>query len=163
MEEEQARNLPQPDAAPEVSPEPPAAGQTGIGYLIVRVSTARGAIPLSGACVDIRSLDADTDAAVRGDIVASLITGRDGSTVRVPLSTAPAAASETPGVRQPFARYSAEVAMKGYRRQTYIGIPVFDGITSIQQAILIPLPEDGTGGTGPMEPQYFPESGYPQL
>lgn len=165
MEEKQNRpeSLPAPEPAPSAEAGPRETG--GTGYLIVRVTTARGAIPLEGARVDIRTCneESEVDPSVRGDIVASLVSGRDGSTVRVPLSTAPAAASETPGVRQPFARYSAEVAMTGYRRQTYIGIPVFDGITSIQQAILTPLPEDGTGGTGPMEPQYFPESGYPQL
>ena len=165
MEENQNRDLAYTPPTPEPLPQPPTTGQTGTGYLIVRVSTARGAIPLAGAQVDIRDFNDEeaADPTVRGDIVASLVTGRDGSTARIPLATSPASASETPGASQPYARYSAEVSLDGYRRQTYIGIPIFDGITSLQQAILVPLPEDGSGGTLPMEPQYFPESGYPGL
>ena len=45
----------------------------------------------------------------------------------------------------------------------YLGIPIFDGITSLQSAVLIPLPEDGSGGTLPKDTQYFPETGYPEL
>ena len=73
-------------------------GQTGTGYLIVQVSTARGAIPLEGARVDIRTYEAEeaSDPAKRGDVIASLISGRDGNTARIPLSAPPASASEKP-------------------------------------------------------------------
>lgn len=170
MEERQNRDTPEvPTPAPEPTPTPmperemPA--ETGVGYLIVRVTTARGAIPLEGARVDIRTYEDEkgSDPTSRGDIVASLITGRDGSTVRVPLPTPPAASSESPGSNHPYARYSADVFLDGYRRQSYLGIPIFDGITSLQSAVLIPLPEDGSGGTIPEDTQYFPETGYPEL
>ena len=165
MEEKQNRpeSLPAPEPAPSAEAGPRETG--GTGYLSVRVTTARGAIPLEGARVDIRTCDeeSEVDPSVRGDIVASLVSGRDGNTARLPLPTSPASASESPGTSQPYARYSAEVSLDGYRRQTYLGIPIFDGITSLQPAILVPLPEDGSGGTLPMDPQYFPESGYPGL
>ena len=45
-----------------------------------------------------------------------------------------------------YALYQAEVTLEGYFDQNYFGIPVFDGITAIQPAILIPLPENGTNG-----------------
>ncbi len=171
MEERQNRDIPEvptPAQEPAPTPTPEAetpSGGTGLGYLIVRVSTARGAIPLEGARVDIRTYEdeKDSDPATRGDIVASLITGRDGSTVRLPLPAPSAAASESPGAIQPYARYSADVFLEGYRRKSYLGIPIFDGITSLQSAVLIPLPEDGSGGTRPEDTQYFPETGYPEL
>lgn len=171
MEERQNRDIPEvPTPAQEPAPTPvpeaeaPSDG-TGMGYLIVRVSTARGAIPLEGARVDIRTYEDEkgSDPVTRGDIVASLVTGRDGCTVRIPLPTTPAAASESPGASRPYARYSADVFLVGYRRQCYLGIPIFDGITSLQSAFLIPLPEDGSGGTLPEDTQYFPEAGYPEL
>ena len=171
MEERQNRDIPEvPTPAQEPAPAPvpeaeaPSDG-TGTGYLIVRVSTARGAIPLEGARVDIRTYEDEkgSDPVTRGDIVASLVTGRDGCTVRIPLPTTPAAASESPGASRPYARYSADVFLVGYRRQCYLGIPIFDGITSLQSAFLIPLPEDGSGGTLPEDTQYFPEAGYPEL
>lgn len=162
MEENQSDRIPQPVPKPE-SDRPPEFG--GTGYLIVRVTTAMGAIPLSGAQVDIRNYaDEDTEEPeVQGDILTSMRTGRDGKTAKVALPTPPAAASESPGARQPFARYSVDVSLPGYRRQTYLGVPVFDGITSLQSANLVPLPEDGSGGTAPNTPEYFPESGYPGL
>lgn len=166
MEENQNRNLsvPEPSAQTEPSPtETPAL--SGIGYLIVRASTARGAIPLAGARVDIRRYEDEKtgDPARRGDIVASLVTGTDGNTVRVPLPTPPASASESPGAATPYGRYSVDVFLEGYRRQSYIGIPIFDGVTSLQSAVLVPLPEDGSGGTLPEDTRYFPEVGYPEL
>lgn len=164
MEEKQNHDA---TAAPSPVRDPAAVSpaETGVGYLIVRVTTARGAIPLEGARVDIRTYEEEqsSDPSTRGDIVASLITGRDGTTVRVPLQTQPAAASESPGTKQPYARYSADVFLEGYRRQSYLGIPIFDGITSLQSAVLVPLPEDGSGGTLPEDTQYFPETGYPML
>ena len=122
--------------------------ETGTGYLIVQVSTARGAIPLEGARVDIRTYESENGSSpsTRGDVVASLISGRDGNTIRLPLSAPPKAASAAPGNGRPYALYQAEVSMEGYYNQTYIGIPIFDGITAIQPAVLIPLSENGTTG-----------------
>lgn len=170
MNENQNQGLPpsasSPAPAPSPSPTPaPAPDQSGTGYLIVHVTTARGAIPIEGARVDIRSYEEEStsEPATRGDAVASLVSGRDGNTARIPLSAPPAGESEEPGNTRPFALYQAEVFADGYRRQSYLGIPVFDGITSLQPAVLVPLPEDGSGGTVPAEPLYFPESGYPNL
>ena len=134
------------------------ATDTGTGYLIVQVTTARGAIPLEGARVDIRSYEDESTSSPdrRGDVVASLISGRDGNTVRIPLSAPPKAYAASPGNGRPYALYQAEVSMEGFFDQTYIGIPIFDGITAIQPAVLIPLPENGsTGIPRPDEIRFF--------
>ncbi len=136
-------------------PTPPS---VGTGYLIVHVTTARGAIPLEGARVDIRTYEPEetSDPDTRADVVASLVSGRDGNTARIPLSAPPKSASEVPGNGTPYALYQAEISLEGYYDQTYIGIPIFDGITAIQPAVLIPLPENGTSSIPrPDDTRYF--------
>ena len=86
MEENRNREI--PDAAPRQDPPSPATSgeNSGTGYLIVRVTTARGAIPLAGAQVDIRDYEDENTAApvTQGDIIASLVSGRDGNTPKIP-------------------------------------------------------------------------------
>lgn len=115
----------------------------GRGYLIVRTTTARGAIPISDARVDIRNqLPEDNEAA--GDVILSLLTDRDGSTGPIPLPAPPKAYSQRPdSERPPYATYHIEVRKNGYGDETFIGVPIFDGITAIQTVDLIPLPENG--------------------
>lgn len=134
---------------------------TGTGYLIVQVTTARGAIPLEGAKVDIRAYPPEeaSDPATRADILTSLISGRDGNTARIPLPAPPKSMSEKPGSGKPYSLYQADVSLDGYFSQAYIGIPIFDSITAIQPAVLIPLPENGTNGIPrPDEVRYFESS-----
>ena len=131
---------------------------TGTGYLTVQVTTAGGAIPLEGARINIRSYPEEESSvpSSRGDVIASLTSGRDGNTVRIPLSAPPRKLAQRPGNGPPYALYQAEISREGYYDQAYIGIPIFDGITSVQPAILIPLPEDGTIATPrPQERRYF--------
>ena len=64
----------------------------GTGYLSVRVSTARGAIPLEGAQVQVRALPEEGASDV-GDLLQSAVTGRDG---RIPLVPLPAPPREDP-------------------------------------------------------------------
>ena len=131
---------------------------TGTGYLTVQVTTAGGAIPLEGARINVRGYPEEEASApeVRGDVIASLTSGRDGNTARIPLSAPPMYVAQKPGNGHPYALYQVEISREGYYDQAYIGIPIFDGITSVQPAILIPLPEDGTVATPrPQERRYF--------
>ena len=109
----------------------------GEGYLIVRVSTARGAIPVEGAEVIIRKSDASDS-----DIIASMISSNSGLTSSTSLPAPPRALSESPGSIKPFATYNIEIRANGYSAQYYNEVPIFDGITSYQNAILIPLPDN---------------------
>ena len=117
----------------------------GTGYLIVHVTTAGTAIPLAGAKVNIQTYAREnvSDPQTRGDTIASLITGTDGNTLRLPLSAPLKILSEAPNHETPYSLYQTEVTLEGYASQVYSGIPIFDGITSIQPIILIPLPENG--------------------
>ncbi|MBR6728144.1 MAG: hypothetical protein IKM08_08110 [Clostridia bacterium] len=108
--------------------------ESGTGYLVVQVTAASGAIPLEGAAVTIRD---------GGSVRYELRTGRDGRTERVGLPAPPRSASQRPAEVPPFALYSVEVALPSYEKASYQSVPVFDGITAIQQANLIPIPENG--------------------
>ena len=120
----------------------------GTGYLILHVTTAGGAIPLEGVKINVNRYEdeAASDPKNRGDTVASPVSGRDGNTVRIPLSAPPKILSESPGNPSPYALYSVDAVLDGYYAQSYAGIPIFDGVTSIQPIVLIPLPENGTQG-----------------
>ena len=114
---------------------PPA--DTGMGYLIVQVTTANTAIPLEGAFVRI-----SRDAPDRG-VLYELRTGADGRTARVALQTPPRSVTLTPGGGDAFTPYNIEVSLAEYGETFYQHVPIFDGITSIQGADLIPIPQNG--------------------
>ena len=110
----------------------------GRGYLIVSVRAGEGAIPLDGALVTLRGGDA-----TEGDAIASFITDQSGNTPRITLPAPPRANSERPNGGLPYASYSADISLDGYYSNLYTNIPIFDSITSVQTAYLVPLPENG--------------------
>ena len=116
------------------------------GYLIVKVYTANGAIPLEGAFVSVSSKEAslrDGDAPpLPGDSLITVRTDRSGATKRLVLPAPSAQLSQSPGRSRPFAVYDITVELEGYERQFFFDAPVFDGITSIQPVLLKPLPEN---------------------
>ena len=107
----------------------------GSGGLVVQVTTASNAIPLEGASVTVRNED--------GGVRYELRSGRDGRTARVALPAPPRTQSQRPFDGRPYAVYSIEVMLPGYENAFFVNVPVFDGITAIQQANLSPLPENG--------------------
>ena len=109
----------------------------GEGYIVVRVSTARGAVPLEGAEVIIRKSESNDSEAI-----VSMISNNAGLTSITPLPAPPRSLSESPGNIKPFATYNIAVRADGYSTQYYNEVPIFDSITSYQNAILIPLPDN---------------------
>lgn len=111
-----------------------------VGYLTVRVSTARGAIPLEDAAVNIRGGNIEESA-----VIYALTTNSDGLTPVVSLPTPPRANSESPQETQPnYAVYNIDVFADGYAPAFFHNVPVFSGITSVQPAILLPSIENST-------------------
>ncbi|MBO7311085.1 MAG: hypothetical protein J6U86_06825 [Clostridia bacterium] len=105
-----------------------------VGYLTVRVSTAGGAVPLEGAAVNIRGGDVDNSS-----IIYSLSTNSDGLTPTVTLDTAPRSASQTPqGSTPPYVAYNIDVFARGYAPAFFHNVPIFEGINSVQPAVLLP-------------------------
>lgn len=123
--------------------------KSGTGYLRVRVSSAGGAFPEAGASVMIFTDDENAS-----KVVKSLITDLSGQTEIVALETPAKALSEEPGNTKPYATYNVRVTKTGFYPVESVGVPVFDGITSLQRINLIPrsefdeyspaYPEEGT-------------------
>lgn len=112
------------------------------GRLVVRVSAASGAVPISGATVIIRSSANDLPI----QTLVTLTTDESGLTDPVLILTPPRSESLSPGGKRPFAEISTEVSASGYYTSSNLNIPIYPGITSIQPVTLIPLP-DSAGDT----------------
>ena len=135
---------------------------TGYGYMIVRVTTARGAIPLEDAIVTVHNYDPEFEKG-RGDVIAVYTTGSSGLTPRFSLPAPPKELSLSPGNGKSYATYGITVTKSGYHRQEYVNVPVFEGITAIQSADLIPLPDNGQTDNYTPEQGIFFENENPAL
>jgi len=113
-----------------------------VGYMIVRVTTARGAIPLEGATVTVSDYLGE-EIKERGNAIYTLTTNSSGLTDKFSLPAPPRELSMTPGNGKSYLTYNIAVAKDGYYQQNYINAPVFEGITSIQNADMIPISDNG--------------------
>ena len=99
----------------------------------------------------------------RGEVLYTLITGRDGNTERISLPAPPKGDSLVSGNRQPFAIYNLEARLEGYRGQNYFALPIFEGITAVQPVDMIPLSENGKSEILRPSNDRFYESTAPEL
>ena len=135
---------------------------TGLGYMIVRVTTARGAIPLEGAIVTVSDYAPEFESG-RGDVIAVYKTDRSGITEKFALPAPPRALSMSPGNGKSYKTYNLSVRKEGYYSQNYINAPIFDGITSIQSADMIPLSDNGQSDNFDPDSNRFFEFENPDL
>ena len=148
---------PQPQTPPPQAPQVPS---TGMGGIVVRVTTASGAIPIEDALVTISEYGTGNG----GDIVATLKTNSSGLTEKISLPAPPRSMSLSPGNGKSYSSYVIEVQKDGYNNQQYINVPVFDGVIAVQNADIVPLPENGeTDRADPYNPGIFYESEAPRL
>lgn len=126
--------------------------EESIGYLKVKVSTARGAIPLEGATVRVRAEGFGNTGAVY-----SLETDSSGLTDILPLPAPPRSLSQEPNGSIPYSLWEVSVFCDGFISAIFSGVPVYTGITSVQNANLVPLPE------GFLPSESYNESGTPNL
>ena len=122
---------------------------------MVRVTTARGAIPLGDAQVRIRGEDPEDSG-----ILYALRTDRDGLTKKVTLPTPPLSNSESPQGGVPFTTYGVDVFKEGYTPLSFQNVPVFPGVVSVQPAVMVPLagglPESGESVATKNQNKQFP-------
>ncbi len=105
-----------------------------IGYLIIQVRTADGAVPLSGA--DIRILDEE------GNTIRELTTDESGGTEAVSLETVDKSFSLSPDYTgTPYTAYDVLVRASGFDSLYISEIPIYEGETAIQPAPLVPMLE----------------------
>ncbi len=128
-----------------------------VGYLTVAVTSAKGALPLQGARVRIfNGGNNDTPP------LFSLVTDESGRTPTVELPAPPFEASQTPDSGTvPYASYTIDTELDGYYTVQNINAPVYPGVYSIQNVLMVPL-----GAAGRREPDVdvrFNESMGPDL
>lgn len=136
---------------------------SGTGYLLVRVSTAQGAIPVPGATVTVRDGGGTEADGTRGNIIRVLTTDRDGRTERLALAAPPKSDSAAPNGVVPYANYNIDVEAPGFYRLFFSAVPVYDTITSIQPALLIPIAQNGNQDGVSDEESYIEENVNPAL
>lgn len=139
-----ARPVPAPDPVTRTSPAPgdsdtpspvPDAAPDAVGELRVRVTTARGALPVPGAHVLVTRCG-------EGGVCAACETDESGLSRLFILPTESAVHSLI-GVPPPCARYDVEVIAEGFEPASFSAVPVYEGVTSVQCAELIPRPAGG--------------------
>lgn len=107
------------------------------GKLIVKVSTANGAIPLENVTVIVQGQEETNQ-----DIFYSLLTNSDGLTKTIELPTKPRSIGNAPPKNEkPYLTYTIDVYKDGYYPQHYNGVPIFENILAIQNAKIIPSSE----------------------
>lgn len=113
------------------------AAENGSGFLQVQVTSANGAVPEEGAQVLIYDYP-EEDSGELSRLLMTLKTDRSGQTPKVELPAPPKSFSQTPGGEKPYSAYNIEVSKDGFFNVEGVGVPVFDGVTSLQRINLIP-------------------------
>lgn len=111
------------------------------GYLQVQVTSANGAIPEEDALVLIFDYPEEGSGQL-SNLLMTLRTDRSGQTPKVLLPAPPKSLSQTPGGEKPYSAYNIEVSKDGFYGVEGVGVPIFDGVTSIQKINLIPKSPD---------------------
>ncbi len=135
--------------------------EPGTGFLVVKVFTGNGAIPLSGATVTVRNNEPNSEES--GNVITTLFTDRSGNTEKIALPAPSRLLSQSPGNLLPFSTYNIEVFLDRYQSATFQSVPIFDSILSIQPVELIPRTENGTTDNFDPYDQSFFESQSPEL
>ena len=114
---------------------------SGQGRLIVILTTARGAYPLSGG--EIRVYESGTK-----NMISTLRTDESGRTSAVPLSAPRRILSESPSVDNSaiFALYDIVASRTGFETTTINSVPIFDGVTSLQTVDMLASSAASQGG-----------------
>lgn len=110
---------------------------TQTGYIKVMVNVGNKAMPIEGASVLITEND-------DGKQILKYFgfTDKSGETPLIPLPAPPIENSEAPKGKNVYAVYDIRTDAPGYRTVINRGVPIFEGITSVQNVQLYPLPGD---------------------
>ena len=131
-----------------------------VGTLFAKVTAGRGTFPLEGVTVYVRDYRDGSE----GELLYTLKTGSDGLTPSVRLSAPDKSSSLSPGgTALPYSEYVITAQKSGFNTVENVGVPIFDGIVSIQNVDMVPLTEDEVlnGSTGTTV--YYENGGYMDL
>ena len=112
-----------------------------IGYLTTIVSTANGGLPVNNASVTIYERGLTDNSTEESDVIYLLNTDISGRTEKVALKTKSKDLSTNPDNPIPYLSYDIYVTADGYYDATFLNVPIFQGISSLQNVHLIPLSE----------------------
>lgn len=111
--------------------------EQGTGYITVNVRTAGGALPVENAMITIKNISENGS---DNSVVAIMLTDSSGTSEVVALPTPLRQNSQTPDADgEVSALYSIDTEKSGFYSVVNFNVPVFDGITSIQQVLLVPI------------------------
>lgn len=120
----------------------PTDAETGTGFLQVRVSSGRDALPIAGARVVVSR----PESAGNGNRLV-LTTNVDGMTSFIALPTVDKALSQSPAATDPFSTYSIRTEAPDQLTVIHLHVPIFDGVSSIQRVDMVG-PEENYSGDG---------------
>lgn len=102
--------------------------------------TAGRILPIENAQVYVSLAESEGEV-----LLYSLVTDENGNTPIVELDAPDMELSESPGNVRPFSVYNARVIKEGFFRTLIKDVQVFSGQTTIQNTVMIPLPENTDG------------------
>lgn len=109
---------------------------SGKGYILVNVRAGDEATPIEGATVMVTAI-------VNGSrlILAEGLTNSSGTTEKFAVPAPDIVHSQAPdAVKRPYNLFDVSVTASGYFNARSVDVPVFDGITSVQNFSMIPVP-----------------------
>ena len=112
------------------------------GTLVTRVFTGRAELPIAGASVSVVKKDGDRLL----DLLTVRVSGRGGDTEAYIIDTPEPEQSQSPGNPAPYALVDLWVDRQGFQLLVVEDVPIFPGVTSVQDLPLVPMPEDGGRG-----------------
>ena len=120
----------------------PTEAETGTGFLQIRVSSGREALPIADARVIVSRPEDQNNP---NQLV--LTTDSDGMTTYIALPTVDRSLSQAPGVPLPFSAYSIRTEAPDQLTVVNLHVPIFDGVSSIQRVNMV-APEGQYAGDG---------------
>lgn len=144
MPEITTQPMPVPEQAPTEMPMPTQMPTESdiLGYIQVRTFTASQATPVPNADVVISKGDT---------ILYQLKTNENGTTGVVALPTVSKELSQQSGNPHPYETYDIRIKAPGYLNVISKDVPVFEGVTGVQNVAMLPLPEFSEN----IETEYF--------
>lgn len=103
------------------------------GTLLFQVTGGQGAFPVPGATILLTKQLNDQQS-----LSVTVITNESGKTLPISLPAPSRELSQKPGNGIVYAAYQAKISAPGYVTTEISGLPVFDGITTIQPVVLSP-------------------------
>lgn len=129
------------------------------GKLIVNVTTAGTALPVSGALVTVKTAQGPSS-----DVIATAYTDISGKAGPFLLPAPSRQNSMTPDSgKETSYRYNIDTDAEGYYSVENLFVPIYDGVTALQSIELIPISSDNTVNDIPGDMTRFNESRGPNL